>query len=80
MSYTVRDTLTDFPLPSPAVAVIVVVPAALHVTVIAVPLAVVTFDTVATFVLDEVQFTFLLFAFAGPTVGVIVNVSPIFFV
>ena len=61
-------------------AVIVVVPAALHVTVIAVPLAVVTFDTVATFVLDEVQFTFLLFAFAGPTVGVIVNVSPIFFV
>ena len=59
---------------------IVVVPAALHVTVIAVPLAVVAFDTVAIFVLLDVQFIFWLFAFDGPTVGVIVNVCPTFFV
>ena len=59
---------------------IVAVPAALHVTVTAVPLVVLVFDTVATLVLLEVQFTFLLFALLGPTVAVIVNVSPIFLV
>ena len=77
---TVNDKLTDLPLPSVAVAVIVAVPAALHVTVTAVPLVVLVFDTVATLVLLEVQFTFLLFALLGPTVAVIVNVSPIFLV
>ena len=60
-------------------AVIVAVPATLHVTFIDVLLAVLDLDTVATFVLLDVQFTFLLFAFDGPTLGVIVNVSPIFF-
>ena len=77
---TVNDKFADLPLPSAAVAVIVAAPAALHVTVIAVPLAVLAFDTVAILVLLEVQFTFLLFALLGPTVGVIVNVSPMFFV
>ena len=77
---TVKSRLALLLLPSAVVAVIVAVPAVLHVTITAVPLAVVAFDTVATFVLLDVQFTFLLFAFAGPTVGVIIKVSPIFFV
>ena len=72
-SRTVNAKLADLPLPSTAVAVIVVVPAARHLTF---PLL----STVATDVLLELQFTLLLFASLGETVAVILKVSPIFLV